>query len=539
MGDALPAEVIFKILSHTAPTDVNTLMRMNRRWYTLSQQQLYKEVTITVEETDPIVHAILHSNSKPGRFVSKMNFHSLAVPKNFTVSALDTIDLLTIQCPRVTEIQFNHELDVDEWNYFEASLRSQYNVWKLENIIYPFSFSDSAWAHYKRCAVTMMHSLKHFYIGAKTLKTVRESDLFQSLTCVTVNPGLMQSLMECGDILRSMSKLEKMHTTLKNQKTDAQLLSCWGKRDVYPTIRTLHLTYDGVITVEDLHIIMYKFRALEDLQLKFNGGIELIRDELFRGVIQYITSLRRYHLEICNLFQINDCVLLLEKYYMAVNNEVISGVVDIYYESNTKRSICCSLHDQSKNINLTFVTHSSRYEDMWYVGYVTSKILTDEKISMNFKTLHFHLKGDMLNPYVLQNIHRLNYTKKLIFTRGRITAGSLHGLRYSLSVGAIELNECYVSAVGCLYHFLSYFHHVSLKLTHCRLPVLNEQGELHLSLPTSVTDTLHLNFASPVYARIKFIEKDDLYFFFDDFSNTAHNISQSIDSEIYKQHLRM
>lgn len=534
MGDALPVEVIFKILSHATFTDVHASMTINRKWYTMSQQQLYKEITITVEKTDPIVHTILHSHSNPGKFVFKINIHSLAIPANFTISALDTIDLLMIQCPNVTEIEFNHELSIDEWNYFSVSLCSRHNSWQLKNIIYPFPFSKSTWIYYKRCTATMTHSLQHLYIGSTAFNTENGGrDLFHSLTSLTIKPGVIQSLVECGDtILRFTPNLKEVHAIFKNQK-DSKFQS--DRQNLYPTIRALNLTYDGTLEEEDLLFIMYKFRTLENLQLKFNGA-QFIRDNLFQSVIQYVTALPRYKLEIYNNFEINNCVLLLEKYYTSVNKS--SRMVDIYYENNTDQSIRCSLHHQSENMNLTFVRHSLQYADTWYMGYVTSKILTDEKISMHFETLHFHLEGDKLNPYVVQNIHRLSYTKKLIFTRGKITAGPLHESSYNLSVDAIELNECDVSGTGCLYHFLSFFHRVSLNLTHCRLPTL-DGGELQLFLPPTVCDTLYLNFASPVYVRIKFSKNDYLYFFVDDFKNMAYNLSQCIDEQIYNQHLRM
>lgn len=142
----------------------------------------------------------------------------------------------------------------------------------------------------------------------------------------------MKGVTEFGGLLCLFPNLEELNAEFTDQENIFPLT----RNAQYEIIKIINISYNGTASEQDLRMIMYRFRALRNLQLKFQGAT-FIREGTFPTLLQHIVGIPKYNIEMTDNFDINSVVLLLHKYYGNVID--CNHVVNIYYEYDTHRSI--------------------------------------------------------------------------------------------------------------------------------------------------------------------------------------------------------
>lgn len=217
--DNLPNEVLAHIiealgsaknLNKEANKNLQRWAPVNKQWYDRFPSLKYKEITITLNNSDVLLQNIIQSSFLPGRWVKSITIEALCTMYNTSVplGSDDPLNLLMTRCLNVKNVTLPQYMDDRSvgiyWRYFSNALVNN-NTWKLQslavgNLTRPITF-DSAKTEYFDCVHHLRSSIRQLVLttGMVPSGCFRCLQEFQQLATLAIRERLIGNLTDlCG-----------------------------------------------------------------------------------------------------------------------------------------------------------------------------------------------------------------------------------------------------------------------------------------------------------------------------------------------------
>lgn len=217
--DNLPNEVLAQIiealgsaknLNKEANKNLQRWAPVNKQWYDRFRSLKYKEITITLNNSDVLLQNIIQSSFLPGRWVKSITIEALCTMYNTSVplGSDDPLNLLMTRCLNVKNVTLPQYMDDRSvgiyWRYFSNALVNN-NTWKLQslavgNLTRPITF-DSAKKEYFDCVHHLRSSIRQLVLttGMVPSGCFRCLQEFQQLATLAIRERLIGNLTDlCG-----------------------------------------------------------------------------------------------------------------------------------------------------------------------------------------------------------------------------------------------------------------------------------------------------------------------------------------------------